>query len=448
MIVMKFGGTSVQNEEAIRRVINIVRSRLDEHPVVVVSALAKVTRQLVEMAEEAGSQHTARVREILEELRYRHFNLCKALLEGEILDKALEREAELFLSLSDFVEGVCQIGELSPRSRARIISMGEMLSSVIVSAAMNQNGIISHWTDARKLITTDDNYLSARPDLNVTRANVLSIIPALAKDADIVLTQGFVASTLDGIPAVLGFEGSDYSAAIFGMALKADRVEIWTDVDGIRSADPRVVENTCRIERISYDEAAEMAYLGARVLHPLTIEPASKENIPIVVLNTMNPSGEGTVVEAGGSIQAGPKSVAFRNDIDYLEITAHRLTEVTKMLNKVFSIFSACRLQVSLVNVSQSKVYVTLESGQPGFADAFEKISDVADVALYRDRSQISVVGTNVALQKGLTDEMVAVAGNVDMLIHGANKQSISVVVKREDAKEIVNNLHKRLFEN
>jgi len=447
MIVMKFGGTSVQNEENIERVISIVKSRLAEKPLVVVSALARVTRKLVEMAEEAEAQHTGRVREIMQELKDRHEGVCRALLSGDLLQETLSKEEETFQSLSQFVEGVCQIGELSQRSRARIIGTGEILSSIIVNAALNANGVVSHWVEAQKMISTDDNYLSARPDLNLTKANVMGIVPQAFKGADVVLTQGFVASTLSGVPVVLGFEGSDYSAAILGMALDAERVEIWTDVNGIRTTDPRVVDRTFPIERISYEEASEMAYLGARVLHPLTIEPASKKSIPIVVLNTMNPSARGTfVVKDDYSIADGPKSVAFRTDIDYMEITARRLTGVAKMLEIVFSIIRSYRIKVSLVSVSQSKVFLTLESGQPGFGDAFEKLSEVMDVMLYRDRAQISIVGKKVALVPGLADRMLEIAGKVDMFTHGADMMSISAVVMKEDAVGIVGRLHESLF--
>ena len=274
MIVMKFGGTSVQDEEAIRRVISIVRGRLSQHPLVVVSALAKVTRLLGEIASEAESQHEEKVKELLLQLSERHFGLAKALLSSSpgLLDECLGDVRKHIQGLETFVGGVCQIGELSPRSHARVISMGEILSSTIISYAFNAEGISCKWIDARRMVTTDDNYLNARPDMSVTEANVKRIIGLESNGTDIILTQGFVASTAAGATSVLGFEGSDYSAAIFGMALEAERVEIWTDVDGIRTTDPRLLDGTKKIDAISYEEAAEMAAMGARVLHPLTIE--------------------------------------------------------------------------------------------------------------------------------------------------------------------------------
>ena len=276
---MKFGGTSVRNKEAIERVISIVSNRMSENPLVVVSALSKVTRLLCEICKEAEAQHVDKVNELLADLRERHVSLAESLLsggDGSRLEKCVADMGSVLDSLSEFAHGVCCIGELSPRSYARIVSTGEILSSMIIAAAMNESGLATRWLDARKMILTDCNYMSASPDLTTTEANVKRLVSEASKGVSVIITQGFIASASDGATSVLGFEGSDYSAAIFGMALDASRVEIWTDVDGIRSADPRIVSDTVCIREVSYDEASEMAFLGARVLHPLTIEPAGK----------------------------------------------------------------------------------------------------------------------------------------------------------------------------
>jgi len=443
---MKFGGTSVQNEEAISRVIQIVRGRLRERPVVVVSALARVTRSLVELAEEAQAQHSDRVQEIMDALRKRHFDLCHALLEGKLLEDALEKVGRMLDELQTFAEGVCQIGELSSRSRARIVSTGELMSSVIVSAAMNASGIVSHWADARTMVSTTGNYMSATPDLAVTKANVLRVIPEAARGASVVLTQGFIASMSDGSPCVLGFEGSDYTAAILGMALGAERVEIWTDVDGIQSADPRKIQDTKRIEKVSYEEAAEMAWLGARVLHPMTIGPARMENIPIKVLNTMNPEGQGSLVMRGDDIPDGPKSVAGL-DVDYLEVRARSLDDIVSgMAEHVMRLLKSHGVEVSLVSSSQSKVSVSIEPGQEGLPDAVDELAESYDVTLYRDMAQVSVVGRNAALTAGVCDKVLQAAGKPRMAVIGSSLMSVSVVVGREEARGVVAAIHEALF--
>ncbi len=446
---MKFGGTSVKDKNAIERVISIVRGRMADKPLVVVSALAKVTRVLCGIAEEAEAQHLKEVDELLDSLRDRHTSLAVELLSGnpEILNNCVSEVNAVLDSLTDFAHGVCQIGELSPRSYARIVSTGEVLSSKIVAAAMNVYGLSCRWLDARKMIVTDCSYMSAVPDLAATEANVKRFVPEAAKGVSVVLTQGFIASSVEGSPSVLGFEGSDYSAAIFGMALDADRIEIWTDVDGIQSADPRKIADTHRIDRVSYDEASEMAYLGARVLHPLTIEPARRRNIPVHVLNSLSPDAPGSVV-THECVAVGPKTVAVKDDIDYLEITSSKIVGVTAMFAGVFNAAETNAVKVVLAAASESKVGVTLESGQPGFEAFVQQLRKKFEVMVYKDKAEISVVGNAVVTAPGLVDKMTAAASgaNVYMMSQSPSMLSISMVVDRSAAVDIAGRIHKVIF--
>lgn len=446
---MKFGGTSVKDKNAIERVISIVRGRMADKPLVVVSALAKVTRVLCGIAEEAEAQHLKEVDELLDSLRDRHTSLAVELLSGnpEILNNCVSEVNAVLDSLTDFAHGVCQIGELSPRSYARIVSTGEVLSSKIVAAAMNVYGLSCRWLDARKMIVTDCSYMSAVPDLAATEANVKRFVPEAAKGVSVVLTQGFIASSVEGSPSVLGFEGSDYSAAIFGMALDADRIEIWTDVDGIQSADPRKIADTHRIDRVSYDEASEMAYLGARVLHPLTIEPARRRNIPVHVLNSMSPDAPGSVV-THECVAVGPKTVAVKDDIDYLEITSSKIVGVTAMFAGVFNAAETNAVKVVLAAASESKVGVTLESGQPGFDAFVQQLRKKFEVMVYKDKAEISVVGNAVVTAPGLMDKMTAAASgaNVYMMSQSPSMLSISIVVDRSASVDIAGRIHKVIF--
>ena len=448
MIVMKFGGTSVQNEDAIGRVISIVSGRLQERPLVVVSALAKVTRLLCSLAEEAEAQHEENVKGLLAQLRERHFALAKRLLADKpnLLENAVEAVENLIGGLETFVGGVCQIGELSPRSEARIISTGELLSSTIIGYAFNANGISCQWVDARRMIVTDDNYLNARPDLEATESNVKRIIGMESKGVDLVITQGFVASTESGATSVLGFEGSDYSAAIFGMALGAARVEIWTDVDGVRTADPRVVPDTKKIDVVSYEEAAEMAVMGARVLHPLTIEPARKKNIPIRVLNSQNPSCEGTLVVRGDEAPDGPKSVAFREDILFVRITSSKLEGVTSMLGKVFAPLYRERVPVVLAKATESEVDLVIPEETEGLREALPEIEKWAEVTMYRDKSFVSVIGRNIVGFEGLGDKVIGVSGKVHLANVSANMMSESFVIDRDRLQMTLESLHNYIF--
>ena len=392
MIVMKFGGTSVQDAAAIERMMEIVRGRLPERPLVAVSAMAKVTRVLCEIAEAAARQDSARADGLLAGLLGRHHAVAEALLsdDAECFMQTVLRIDAVGDDLAACVEEVISAGRLTDCDNARILSCGELLSSIIVSAAMNAAGIDCVWLDARDLMTTDENYLAARPDRTVTAANVKSAVAA-EPDAQVLLTQGFIARTAAGDPAVLGFEGSDYSAAIFGACIDASRVEIWTDVDGIRTADPRIVPGTGRIPRLSYEEAAEMAYLGARVLHPLTIGPAREKGIPIHVLNSSNPAGEGSVVCDGAGTPDGPKSLALLTAQDIRELRTRTMLDVT------------------------------------------EKV-------------QISVIGKNIAADR---DRIAACIRNVDAgcaVSLAENGLSFSAVVDKDLAQEALLRLHAELF--
>lgn len=448
MIVMKFGGTSVQNEEAIGKVMAIVKSELSERPLVVVSALARVTRLLCDMAKEAEAQNEDAVSEMLAQLRERHFNLAKNLLEKrpDLLERCLADVEALIAGLENFVKGVCQIGELSQRSEARIISHGELLSSTIIAAAFNANGISCHWVDARRMITTDDNFMSARPDLQVTEANVKRVIGLESKGVQLVLTQGFVASTPKGETTVLGFEGSDYSAAIFGMSLNAERVEIWTDVDGIRSADPRVIQNTRKIDYVSYEEAGEMAMMGARVLHPLTIEPARKKNIPIKVLNTGNPSCEGTTVLRGDESPDGPKSIAFFREVIFVKVKSAKLDGVTRMVTKTFSALYANRIPVVLEKSTNSEVFLVFQEEYPGLAESLDEIAKWAEVTVYRDKSLVSIIGRNIVGFEGLGDKVISESGRVFLANVSANMMSENFIIDRDRLEVTLKALHDYIF--
>ena len=376
---MKFGGTSVQDAAAMEKVTGIVRGRLAERPLVAVSAMAKVTRTLCGIAEAAARKEAGQAEELLTSLMDRHRAVAEELLSDDaerFMQTVLQLES-VGDDLAACVEEVLEAGRLSDCDNARILSCGELMSSILVSAAMNAAGIGCVWLDARELMTTDENFLSARPDMEATAEKVRAAVAA-EPDAQVLLTQGFIARTAGGDPSVLGFEGSDYSAAIFGACLGASRVEIWTDVDGIRTADPRLVDGTGRIPRLSYEEAAEMAYLGARVLHPLTIGPAREKGIPIHVLNSSNPAGDGSVVCDGAGTPDGPKSLALLTAQDIRELRTRTILDVSE------------KVQISVIGKnmadSRDRIVACIRSVDAGCAVALAEnglsLSAVIDKAL------------------------------------------------------------------
>ena len=450
MIIMKFGGTSVANFEAITRAVFIVGGKLDQKPVVVVSALSKVTDLLYRISDAAASRNVAEVKNLMGDLRARHVNLASALLEQSpaLKENALSRVDAICDSLEELVNAVCAVGELSDRNKAIIISNGELLSSTIICFVMNAKGIRTNFIDARKMMITSNEYLKAEPDVKEITARVPSIIDEAFKGMDAVITQGFIGSNIDGEQTVLGRGGSDYSASLIGMAMDAARIEIWTDVDGVRTADPRTVENTKYLEKISFEEAAEMAHFGAKVLHPLTIEPAVKKNIPIYVLNSMNPSGKGTAILRSELIEDGVKSVSFKENIRVINIFSMKMINTSGFLRRVFEIFSESKVSVDLISTSEANISVTVDASE-NIEKVVDQLSEFADVIVDDDKSQVSVIGKNIVRLNGMLKKTFAPLKrtNVYMISQGASFVNISFVVDREELVEVVKDLHYHLFE-
>ena len=449
MIVMKFGGTSVANFEAITRTIFIIGGKLDQKPVVVVSALSKVTDLLYRISDAAASRNVTETKELLSQLRQRHVDLAAELLAQSMMkDEAIAKVNALCDALESIAMAVCSLGELSDRNKAIIISNGEYLSSTIIAYAMNSKGIRTKWVDARGMMVTNNSYLKAEPDM----AAIVEKVPGVVADAyegmDAIITQGFVGVTRDGDPTVLGRGGSDYSASLIGMAVDAERIEIWTDVDGVRTADPRSVKNTKYLEKISFEEAAEMAHFGAKVLHPLTIEPAVKKNIPIYVLNSMNPSGKGTAILRNELIEDGVKSVSFKENIKVINIFSTRMINTSGFLRRVFEIFSESKVSVDLISTSEANISVTVDASQ-NIDPVVAELSEFADVIVDDDKSQVSVIGKNIVRLNGMLKKTFTPLKKckVYMISQGASFVNISFVVDREELAEVVQDLHDHLFD-
>lgn len=450
MIIMKFGGTSVQNEAAISRVIEIVRARLERKPVVVVSALSKVTDLLYKICDEAAARHTEQAKEHIEALRERHLGLAEELLSGtEFLDEAYTKVDALCQELDAFVHAVCVVGDLTPKSRARIISRGEVLSSTLICYAMNARGIRTNLVDAKKLIITDDDYLKGEPDKKAICAAAPAEIEKAYRNVEAVITQGFVSSARDGSTTVLGRGGSDYTASLLGMALQAEEVQIWTDVDGVMTADPRVVEHPVTLREIAFEEAAEMAHFGAKVLHPMTIEPAVRLGIPIYVLDSTHPDSKGTGVFGSERIPDGIKAVSSKENIQVINIFSTKMLGASGFLSKVFGVFSDHKVPVDMISTSEANISVTVDGGTDLSAVVAE-LSEFADVTVDRDKSQISVIGKNLHAEAGLFAALSKALGpnGIHMISQGATFINLSLVVDRSICKETVRLIHQYLFEN
>ena len=449
MIVMKFGGTSVANFEAITRTIFIIGGKLDQKPVVVVSALSKVTDLLYRISDAAAAKNEAETKELLAQLRQRHVDLAAELLAQSVLkDEAVAKVNSICDALDAIAMAVCSLGELSDRNKAIIISNGEYLSSTLIAHAMNAKGIRTKWVDAREMMVTNQSYLKGEPDMNAIAEKVPGVVAQAYEGMDAIITQGFVGVTPEGEPTVLGRGGSDYSASLIGMAIDAERIEIWTDVDGVRTADPRKVQNTKYLEKISFEEAAEMAHFGAKVLHPLTIEPAVKKNIPIYVLNSMNPSGKGTAILRNELIEDGVKSVSFKESIKVINIFSTRMINTSGFLRRVFEIFSESKVSVDLISTSEANISVTVDASQ-NIDPVVKELSEFADVIVDDDKAQVSVIGKNIVRLNGMLKKTFTPLKkcNVYMISQGASFVNISFVVDREELAEVVQDLHDHLFD-
>ena len=453
MIVMKFGGTSVANCEAISRTIEIIRTRLADKPVVVVSALSKITDLLYGIADAASRKDREECKKLLQTLRDRHIALCHDLMPGSRGNGAVERVTALCDELDIFASAVCALGELSDRSKAVIISYGEFLSSNIIACAMNDRGIKTNLMNSRKMVITNSDNLKGEPVFAEIQARVPQEVEAAFSDGtsvEAVITQGFVASSEDGEPTVLGRGGSDYTASLIGMASDSERIEIWTDVDGVRTADPRKVNGTLSLEKLSFEEASEMAHFGAKVLHPLTIEPAVMKNIPIYVLNSMNPEGKGTAILQSEFIEDGVKSVSFKENILVINIFSTEMIGASGFLKKVFGVFSENKVSVDLVSTTEANISVTVEENQKNIEAVLDTLARFAKVEVNHDKAQISVIGKNISAIKGMLKGIFTpVDGHrVYMISQGASDINVSFVVDKELLSGTVQSLHDLLFHN
>ena len=451
MIVMKFGGTSVQDAAAIDRTAKIVLGRLDRSPVVVVSALARVTEALLGLARTARERSTDLAVAVIEDLRERHLITARNLLETYKTSRLVEVEQEIhsqFADLENLVRSVATLGELTLRSQDAIASFGERLSSVIIAAALESRGVAADLVDSRSFIITDDSFSKAAPDLQETSSRTLAVVGPLVSAGRVPVAQGFIGSTVGGVTTTIGRGGSDYSAALIGAALGAEAIEIWTDVDGLMTADPRAVPNAKRIRVISFAEASELSYFGAKVLHPSTVLPAVERGIPVHIYNTNNPGCEGTLIVA----QPRPsrnliKSIAFKRGVTIVNVTSTRMLLAYGFLRTIFEVFDRHKTSVDVVTTSEVSVSITLDN-----ADQLEPITrdlgGIGEVSIERGKAIICVVGDNLKFTPGVASRLFkAIAStNVNMISQGASEINLTFVIDESDVESVARSLHDEFF--
>jgi len=446
MIVMKFGGTSVESAAAIERVAGIVKARLERTPVVVVSAMGKTTNQLLAIAAaaiEGDRQEYIRQIHDLRDFHSREARIVVPLAHRAALDRMLD---EHFQELTELVKGLAVLGELTPRSIDAISSYGERLSSRIVSLAFEYFGMRSEHIDSRQFVVTDRRHTQAAPNYAATYAR-LETLPRVAKDRVLVM-GGFIGATEDGVTTTLGRGGSDFTAAIVGAGVRAEEIQIWTDVDGMLTADPTILAGGHRVKTISFAEAAELAYFGAKVLHPATLVPAMEKNIPVMILNSRRPDAPGTrIVAETVSCNNVVKSIACKRKIALLNVHSTRMLMAHGFLRRIFEVFDRFETPVDMVATSEVSVSLTIDNLQR-LDGIVGELRNFAEVESERDQAIICLVGDNIRYTPGVAKRVFgALDGiNIRMISQGASLLNMSFVVAEKDIRRTVEALHEEFF--
>jgi len=447
---MKFGGTSVEDAKAMLRTAAIVRGRRERglSPVVVVSAMAKVTDQLLAAASAAGRGDKIGALAIAARLRNRHLETAAELLCGDLfssIEKIIRHE---FDALDDLLRGIAAVGELTPRTSDNVVSFGERISSQMVAAGFTQNGLNGVQVDARTCIVTDDHYGKAVPQEAAIEARLTQHVLPLINAGHTPVMGGFIGATEQGITTTLGRGGSDFTAALVGGGLNAGAIEIWTDVNGIMTTDPRICPDALRVKTISFEEAAELAYFGAKVLHPATILPAVQKSIPVWVLNSRNAANEGTKITAVAPPCASPfKSIAAKKRLTIIDVVASRMLMTHGYLKSVFDVFDRYHCAIDMVSTSEVSISLTVDSNErlPEICAELEKI---ADVKLEGHKALICMVGEDIRGQSGISGRLFSAIRhvNVRMISQGASEINMSFMIEESDVEEAVRSLHAEFF--
>jgi len=450
---MKFGGTSVEDSAAIRRVTRIVRDRAHsgDRPVVVVSAMARVTDQLVWLGEAASSGRLSAALEALLPLRLRHDQAAGRLVAASDYVRLQREFDQEFDRLEVLLKDVAAAGEVLPRQKDELLSYGERLSSMIVAAAFYRAGLNSVLVDARDCIITDDVHTKAAPLWDETNERLQNLVRPLVEQGRIPVLGGFLGATRDGAPTTLGRGGSDYSAAIVGAGLNASRIEIWTDVDGIMTADPRLCPEARSIAVMTFDEAAELASFGAKVLHPATIAPAKQKNIPVWILNSRNPEAAGTKVVAKIKDEVDssgvPKSVTAKKGITVVTIRSRRGLAASGFLRCIFEVFERHHTPVDMAATSETSVTLTVDN-DARLREICAELSKFTEVSVDNEHAILCVVGDNLHQSPGIAARVFSALKDVDvrMGLHGASHRNLGVIVTSRDVPVAVAALHRELF--
>lgn len=451
MIVIKFGGTSVGDASRVANAIDIVAERRHLQPIVVVSALAGVTNELVAATEAARGGHFEQVRQIIDSIRQRHEDVAMRLVQQrfDFFDTFIKRLNKQIEEIDTILRGIALLREITQRAKDKVVAIGEKLSSVLFAYSMMMRALPGEWVDSEEVIITDARFCEANPLMEQTRAAAQRTLLPLIERNLIPIMGGFIGRTEDGATTTLGRGGSDYSAAIVGAAVGAKEIQIWTDVDGMMTCDPRLIPSARVIDRISYVEAAELAWFGAKVLHPKTIAPAVEQNIPVRVLNTHNVSSPGTLVTADDpGHDHGPRAIAVKRNITVVHMTSNKMLGAHGFLARLFAIFEELEVSVDLITTSEVSVSVTIDE-RHNLDRLVERLRPVADAQVLDGQCIVAIVGANLMKDATVGARIFEAMRGIPMSMFslGTSGLNLSIVVPDDCADEAIRAVHRALFE-
>lgn len=458
MITMKFGGTSVGDIQQLQEVASIVRTYLPQRPIVVASAMAGVTNTLLETAQLALRRETDHVKKNIETLKERHLNVVNTLLKDAARHRELiQRQSALIDELANLYRGVSLLKELSVRSVDAIASFGEILSCLQLAAILKDNGVNAEFVDARTIIRTDSHFGEAAVDFSVTNEKIKTELQRLIVEEIVPVITGFIASTADGLTTTLGRSGSDYTGSIVGAAIDSEEIWIWTDVDGVMTADPRYVTGAKVLSEISYREAAEMSYFGAKVIHPKTMMPAIEKNIPIRIKNTFNPSHPGTLISRSTSTtDRVVKNITSIDNLSLIAIEGNGMVGVPGISARIFSALARVKVNVMMISQASSEHNVCVIVPQKDCGKAVKELrsefdTDLAkkivdDIAVQENVSIVAVVGEGMKGKRGIAGKTFTAIANANVNIvaiaQGSSELNISLVVEQSEVRKAVQAIH------
>jgi aspartate kinase len=447
VIVCKFGGTSVADAAAIVRAAKIVRARVERRPVVVVSALAGTTNALLAAAGQAAAGNLVTAIASVEALRDRHMAVVAELLGDDPCAGDIAGDTSvLFDELAHLAEALSVLGHVTERSLDAISSIGERLSAPVIAAAFVRAGVDAEFVDSREVMITDASFGRAEPLADAIAAACRDRIAPRVREGKVPVLGGYLGATLEGVTTTLGRGGSDYSASLLGAALEADAIEIWTDVDGMLTADPRVVDGARLIEHIRFDEAAELASFGAKVLHPNTIAPAVRRGIPVFVFNSLRPEGKGTRITFDAP-RLPVRAIAGKANVVIVKVRSPRMLATPGALRAIFEVFERNRTSVDVVATSEVSVSLTVDDDQH-LDSVVGQLRAFGDVGVERGRAIVAVVGAGLGESSPSMARALTAIGDVrlHMVSLSATGINLTLIVDGDDLKPVMRRLHATFF--